>query len=55
MITQLFFLDTRRQKRSLAGLNEYFGNEVAEKKNKLANELGFLEVPYILRAFAQTN
>jgi len=24
--TQVFFSDTRRQKRSLASLNEYFGN-----------------------------
>ncbi len=41
MITQDFFSDTRHQKRSLAGLNEYFGNEVAGKKNKLATKVGF--------------
>lgn len=41
MMTQGFFLDTRRQKLSLAGLNEYFGNEVAGKKNKSATEIGF--------------
>jgi hypothetical protein len=49
-----FFSGTRRQKWSLAGLNEYFGNlpakarqadEVAGKKNKSATETGFLEVP----------
>ncbi len=45
MITQEFFSDTRHQKRSLAGLNEYFGNEVAWKKNKLATKVGFLEMP----------
>ncbi len=45
MIPQGFFSDTRHQKRSLAGLNEYFGNEVAGKKNKLATTVGFLEMP----------
>ncbi len=46
MITQEFFSDTRHQKRSLAGLNEYFGNEVAGKKNKLATKVGVLELPF---------
>ena len=45
MRTQGFFSDTRYQKPSLAGLNEYFGNEVAEKKDKLSNKIEFLEVP----------
>ena len=45
MIAPYFFSDTRRQKRSLAGLNEHFGNEVAGEKNKLATKVGFLEVP----------
>jgi hypothetical protein len=45
MMTQELFSGTRRQKRSLAGLNEYFGNEVAGKKNKSATETGFLEMP----------
>ncbi len=45
MRTQGFFSDTRHQKRSLAGLNEYFGNEVAGKKNKLSIKIEFLEVP----------
>ncbi len=45
MITQEFFSDMRHQKRSLAGLSEYFGNEVAGKKIKLATKVGFLEVP----------
>ncbi len=45
MITQEFFSDMRHQKQSLAGLNEYFGNVVAGKKNKLATKAGFLEVP----------
>ncbi len=43
--TQVFIADTRRQKRSLASLNEYFGNEVAEKKPKLGNKMELLEVP----------
>jgi len=47
MITQEFFSDMRRQKRSLARLNEYFDNEVAEKKNKLATKIEFLEMPFI--------
>ncbi len=41
---QGFFLDTRRQKRSLASLNEHFGNAVAEKKPKLENKMELLEV-----------
>jgi len=44
--TQVFFSDTRRQKRSLASLNEYFGNAVAGKKPKLGNKMELLEVPY---------
>ncbi len=48
MITQGCFSDTRHQKRSLAALNEYFGNEVAGKKNKLATKVGFLEMPFSL-------
>ncbi len=45
MIAQEFLSDIRHQKRSLAGLREYFGNEVAGKKNKLATKVGFLEAP----------
>ena len=43
--TQVFFSDTRRQKRNLASLNEYFGNAIAEKKPKLGNKMELLEVP----------
>ena len=56
--TQVFFLDTRHQKRqpaseagSLASLNEYFGNlpllagAVAVKKPKLGNKMELIEVP----------
>ena len=43
--TQVFFSDTRRQKRNLASLNEYFGNAVAGKKPKLGNKMELLEVP----------
>jgi hypothetical protein len=52
MPTQVFFSDTRRQKRppageagSLASLNEYFGNAVAGKKPKLGNKIELLELP----------
>ncbi len=45
MRTQVFFSDMRHQKRSLARLNEYFGNEVVGKKNKLSNKIEFLEMP----------
>jgi len=45
MMTQDFFSDMRRQKRSLAELNEYFGNEVAGKKDKSATKISFLEMP----------
>ncbi len=48
MVTQEFFSDTRRQKRSLAGLNEYFGNEVAGKNNKLATKIGFWRCPLLI-------
>ncbi len=50
--TQVFFSDTRHQKRSLASLNEYFGNlpagqvgAVAGKKTKLGNKMELIEVP----------
>ena len=43
--TQVFFSDTRQQKRSLASLNEYFGNAVAVKKSLLGNKKELLEVP----------
>ena len=43
--TQVFFSETRRQKRSLASLNEYFDNAVAGKKNKLGNKIELLEMP----------
>jgi len=43
--TQLFFSDTRHQKRSLASLNEYFGNAEAGKKPMLGNKMELLEVP----------
>ena len=50
---QVFFSDTRRQKRqpageagSLASLNEYFGNAVAGKKPTLGNKMELLEVPF---------
>ena len=46
MPTQVFFSDTRHQKRSLASLNEYFGNAEAGKKIKLGNEMELLEVPF---------
>ncbi len=46
MMTQEFFSDLRCQKRSLTELNEYFGNEIAGKKNKSANKTGFLEMPF---------
>ncbi len=42
--TQVFFSDTRHQKRSLARLNEYFGNAVAGKKPKLGNKMELIEV-----------
>lgn len=45
MITLGFSSDTRHQKRSLAGLNEYLGNEVTEKKSELAPKVRFLEMP----------
>ncbi|SDF07402.1 hypothetical protein SAMN05421636_1116 [Pricia antarctica] len=45
MMTQNFFSDMRRQKRSLAELNEYFGNEVAGKMDKSASKIEFLEMP----------
>ena len=41
-----FFFETRQQKRSLAALNEYFANEVSEKKIASKLKQGFLEVPY---------
>ena len=44
--TQVFFSDTRHQKRSLASLNEYFGNAVAGKKSQLGNKKELLEVPF---------
>ncbi len=44
MGTPGFFLDTRHQKRSLAGLNDYFRNEVDGKKNKLPSKIEFLEL-----------
>ena len=44
--TQVFFSETRRQKRSLASLNEYFDNAVAGKKNKLGNKIELLEMPF---------
>ena len=47
--TQVFFSDTRRQKRNLASLNEYFGNAVAGKKPKLGNKMELLEVPLIIK------
>jgi hypothetical protein len=43
--TQVFFLDTRHRKQSLASLNEYFGNAVAGKKPKLGNKMELLEIP----------
>ena len=50
--TQIFFSDTRHQKRppageagSLASLNEYFGNEVAGEKPMLGNKMELLETP----------
>jgi hypothetical protein len=43
--TQIFFSDTRHQKRSSASLNEYFGNAVAGKKPKLGNKMELIEVP----------
>ena len=54
MITSEFFSDMRHQKRSLAGLSEYFGNEVAGKKNKLATKVGFLEMPILKRILEQS-
>jgi hypothetical protein len=45
MPPQVFFSDTRHQKRSLAPLNEYFGNAVAVKKSQLGNKKELLEVP----------
>ena len=43
---QVFFLDTRRQKWSLASLNEYFDNAVAEEKPKLGNKTELIEVSF---------
>ena len=43
--TQVFFSDTRHQKRNLASLNEYFGNEVAGEKPMLGNKMELLETP----------
>jgi hypothetical protein len=57
---QVFFSDARHQKRSLASLNEYFGNRTkvrwtfepacaeARKKPKLENKMELLEVPLSL-------
>ena len=42
-----FFVDTRRQKRSVAGLHEHFGNAVAAEKIESRTKRGFLEVPSI--------
>ncbi len=48
MVTQEFFSDTRRQKRSLApiAIGKYFGNEVAGINNNLATKVGLLEMPF---------
>ncbi len=54
MPTQVFFSDTRRQKRNLASLNEYFGNAVAGKKPKLGNKIELLEVPIIISFYFYT-
>ena len=40
-----FFSETRQQKRSHAGRDEYFANEVSEKKIGSKLKQGFLEVP----------
>ena len=45
--THVFFSDIRHQKRSLALLNEYFGNAVAGKKSQLGNKKELLEVTNI--------
>ncbi len=45
MPSQVFFSDIRRQKRSLASLNEHFGNAIAGKKTLLENKTELLEVP----------
>ncbi len=42
MRTQEFLPDTRHQKRSLAELNEYFGNEVAGENSKLSFKIELL-------------
>lgn len=41
----IFFTATRRQKRSITSLNEYFDNKLAGKKNKLGTNIEFLEMP----------
>ena len=40
-----FFSETRQQKRSHAGRDEYFANEVSGKKIASKVKQGFLEVP----------
>ena len=44
-LTKRFFVDTRRQKRSVAGLREHFDNAVAAEKIESRTKWGFLEVP----------
>lgn len=48
MMTQDVFSGMRDQRRSLAGLNENFGNEVAGKKKKSAAKTGFLLMTYAM-------
>ncbi len=43
-LTKRFFVDTRRQKRSVAGLREHFDNAVAAEKFESRTKWGFLEV-----------
>ncbi len=44
MKTQIFFSDTRRQKRSLTEINESLGDEIAGKMKTLGYEIGFLQI-----------
>ena len=46
VLAKIFFVNSRRQKCNLAGLNEHFDKAEAAEKIKAEAELDFLEVPF---------